>query len=63
MVAFHHAGYNFCRMHQTVRVEPEMEAGLADQVWSFDGWREPKASEMAAWDSANQLGWPVAWLP
>jgi len=48
MVPFYHAGYNFWRMHQTLRGEPEMEAGRADQVWSLDHWREPKASEIAA---------------
>jgi len=26
--------YNFCRVHQTLRVTPAMEAGLADHVWS-----------------------------
>lgn len=25
--------YNFCRVHQTLRVTPAMEAGLADHVW------------------------------
>jgi enoyl-CoA hydratase/carnithine racemase len=33
MVAIYHAYYNFCRVHQTVRVTPAMEAGLADHVW------------------------------
>ena len=27
------AYYNFCRIHQTLRVTPAMEAGLADHVW------------------------------
>ena len=26
--------YNFCRIHQTLRVTPAMEAGIADRVWS-----------------------------
>ena len=34
MVAIYHAYYNFCRVHQTLRVTPAMEAGLADHVWS-----------------------------
>lgn len=25
--------YNFCRVHQTLRVTPAMEAGLSDYVW------------------------------
>ena len=28
--------YNFCRIHQTLRVTPAMEAGIADHVWSLD---------------------------
>jgi len=27
--------YNFCRIHQTLRVTPAMEAGLSDHVWSI----------------------------
>src|ERR1022692_3247408 len=34
MVAIYHAYYNFCRVHQTLRITPAMEAGLADHVWS-----------------------------
>lgn len=28
--------YNFCRIHQTLRVTPAMEAGIADHVWSLE---------------------------
>jgi hypothetical protein len=28
--------YNFCRVHQTLRVTPAMEAGLSDHVWELD---------------------------
>jgi IS1 family transposase len=28
--------YNFCRIHQTLRVTPAMEAGVTDHVWSLD---------------------------
>ena len=34
-VALYIAWYNFCRVHQTLRVTPAMEAGLADHVWSL----------------------------
>jgi hypothetical protein len=27
--------YNFCRVHQTLRVTPAMEAGIADHVWTL----------------------------
>lgn len=35
MVVMYHAYYNFCRVHQTLRVTPAMEAGLTDHVWSI----------------------------
>jgi IS1 family transposase len=35
MVAIYHTYYNFCRVHQTLRVTPAMEAGLSDHVWSI----------------------------
>jgi hypothetical protein len=28
--------YNFARIHQTLRVTPAMEAGIADHVWSVE---------------------------
>jgi len=28
--------YNFCRVHQTLRVAPAMEAGLTNHVWSLE---------------------------
>jgi IS1 family transposase len=46
MVAIYHAYYNFCRVHQTLRVTPAMEAGLANHVWSLEdlvGLLESKA--------------------
>jgi len=27
--------YNFCRVHQTLRVTPAMEAGLSDHIWDL----------------------------
>ena len=35
-VALHFMYYNFCRIHQTLRVTPAMEARLADYVWSLE---------------------------
>lgn len=35
-VALHFMHYNFCRVHQTLRVTPVMEAGIADHVWEID---------------------------
>src|SRR5579871_15314 len=33
-VALFYLHYNFCRVHQTLRVTPAMEAGIATTVWS-----------------------------
>ena len=35
-VALFYMHYNFCRVHQTLRVTPAMEAGIAEHVWSID---------------------------
>jgi IS1 family transposase len=35
MVTIYHGYYNFCRVHQTLRVTPAMEAGLADHIWNL----------------------------
>ena len=31
----HFAYYNFCRIHQTLRVTPAMEAGITTRVWTL----------------------------
>jgi IS1 family transposase len=36
MLAIHFMHYNFCRIHQTLRVTPAMEAGISDHVWSLE---------------------------
>ena len=35
-VALYFMYYNFARIHQTLRVTPAMEAGIADHVWSIE---------------------------
>lgn len=34
-VALHFMFYNFCRIHQTLRITPAMTAGIADKVWDI----------------------------
>jgi IS1 family transposase len=34
-VSLHFMHYNFCRVHQTLRVTPAMEAGISSHVWSL----------------------------
>jgi len=46
--------YNFCRIHQTLRVTPAMEAGISNPVWRLDdlddlvGLLDGKAPNVAA---------------
>ena len=35
-IALHFMYYNFARVHQTLRVTPAMEAGIADHAWSIE---------------------------
>lgn len=35
-LAIHFMHYNFCRIHQTLRVTPAMAAGLTDHVWNLE---------------------------
>jgi hypothetical protein len=35
-VALYFMYYNFARVHQTLRVTPAMEAGIADHLWSIE---------------------------
>ena len=35
MVALHFMHYNYCRIHESVRVTPAMAAGLTDHVWEL----------------------------
>jgi hypothetical protein len=34
-VALHFMHYNFCRIHQSLRVTPAAEAGIANHVWTI----------------------------
>lgn len=34
-VALHFMFYNFCRIHQTLRVTPAMAAGVTDRLWDI----------------------------
>jgi hypothetical protein len=36
MVSLYFMYYNFARVHQTLRVTPAMEAGIANHVWSIE---------------------------
>jgi hypothetical protein len=34
-IALHFAYYNFCKLHQTLRVTPAMEVGITEHLWSL----------------------------
>lgn len=34
-IALHYMHYNFCRIHQTLRITPAMAAGVTDHVWEI----------------------------
>ena len=36
MINLHFAHYNLCRVHETIRVTPAMEAGVTRHVWSIE---------------------------
>jgi hypothetical protein len=36
MLAIYFLYYNFCRVHQTWRVTPAIEAGISDHVWTIE---------------------------
>ena len=35
-IALHFMYYNFCRIHQTLRMTPAMKAGVTDHVWGIE---------------------------
>lgn len=35
-VALHAAYYNFCRVHQSIRMTPAMKAGVTDHIWEVE---------------------------
>ena len=35
-VSLHFMYYNYCRIHQTLRVTPAMEIGISDHIWSIE---------------------------
>jgi hypothetical protein len=35
-LALHFMHYNFCRIHQTLRVTSAMEAGISNHLWTLE---------------------------
>ena len=40
-IAIHYMHYNFCRIHESLRVTPAMESKIADHVWSIEEMISP----------------------
>jgi hypothetical protein len=56
-IAIHYMHYNFCRVHQTLRVTPAMEAGLSDHVWEIEelvGLLEADEAKMIAYGAMKR---------
>lgn len=48
MLALYFAWYNFCRVHQTLRVTPAMEASITDHIWEIGELIGIMPAQMAA---------------
>jgi len=56
MLTIYFVYYNYCRVHQTLRMIPVMEAGLAHTVWTIENWvklMEPKV--VSGWTFSGRL--------
>ena len=42
--ALHFANYNFCRIHQTLKCTPAMEAGITNRLWNMEDLLEREIS-------------------
>lgn len=53
-MSLHFAYYNFCRIHQSIRVTPAMQTGLETSVWTVaDLIQQAKAASLAATTVSN----------
>jgi IS1 family transposase len=52
-VALYFMHYNFCRVHQSLRVTPAMEAGLTDHIWSVKEMLEAIQLPTGSYENPN----------
>jgi hypothetical protein len=50
-IALHFMFYNFCRIHQTLRVTPAMAAGVTKRLWEMTDLIEM----LEAWEESGRL--------
>jgi hypothetical protein len=61
-VTLHFMHYNFCRVHQTLRVTPAMAGGLSDHVWELSELIALVPKPVAkAWGSVKRANAATAW--
>ena len=63
MLALYFVYYNFCRVHQTLRVTPAMEAGITDHVWDVKDLVAllPTIGEQTTWTLQEEIVNPERW--
>ncbi len=44
-VALYMSHYNFCRVHETIRVTPAMALGVTDHIWTIGEWIEAATAD------------------
>jgi hypothetical protein len=54
-IALHSMHNNFCRIHQTLRATPAMEAGIVDHIWSL----KEVVSVLTSLRAASSLALPI----
>jgi IS1 family transposase len=52
-VALYLMHYNFCRVHQTLRVTPAMEAGLTDHIWTIEEMLDAIGMPNGSYENSN----------
>ena len=55
-VALYAAHYNFCRVHETLRVTPAMQLGLTDHIWSIGELMDAALSIEAPMPAGRKAG-------
>jgi hypothetical protein len=55
-VALYAAAFNFCRVHETLRVTPAMQLGVTDHIWSIGELVDAALSNEAPKPVGHQVG-------
>jgi len=55
-IALYATHYNFCRVHETLRITPAMHLGVTDHVWTISEFIEAALSKGAQMQVKKALG-------